>query len=449
MGQINPVSLHPENPHYFIYKNKPTVLITSGEHYGAVINTGFDYITYLDELASRKLNLTRIFTGSYVESSNAFNILNNTLAPVNEKFISPWKRSNEPGYAGGGNKFDLSQWDQAYFRRLKDFLSAARKRGIIVEITLFCPFYEDTLWKLSPMNSRNNINGIDTMPATHVYTLNKNSNLLAMQEQLVRKMVNELNDFDNIFFEICNEPYFGGVTIEWQHHIADIITAVEKDLPNKHLISQNIANGSAKIENPHPAVSIFNFHYAWPPVTVPMNYHLNKAIGDDETGFRGNTDSTYRIEGWRFILAGGSLYNNLDYSFAPGYENGTFKYPAKQPGGGTDSLRRQLSYLQEFFKSFDFIHMRPDSSLVIKGSLNDAEISVLSEPGKQYAVYFYGSMHASIEIAIPGGEYEASWLNTVTGKYIKKETIKSKNGKAKLSSPSYVADIALRILRKK
>ncbi|MGH9341061.1 MAG: hypothetical protein ACRD1R_16060 [Acidobacteriota bacterium] len=50
-----------------------------------------------------------------------------------------------------------------------------------------------------------------------------------------------------------------------------------------HLISQNIANarlknlknGEGNIENPHPAISIFNFHYATPPNVVAMNYGLN------------------------------------------------------------------------------------------------------------------------------------------------------------------------------
>jgi hypothetical protein len=35
----SPLALHPENPHYFLFRGKPTVLITSGEHLGAVINT--------------------------------------------------------------------------------------------------------------------------------------------------------------------------------------------------------------------------------------------------------------------------------------------------------------------------------------------------------------------------------------------------------------------------
>ena len=37
-----PISLHPENPHYFLWRGRPTILITSAEHYGAVMNLDFD-----------------------------------------------------------------------------------------------------------------------------------------------------------------------------------------------------------------------------------------------------------------------------------------------------------------------------------------------------------------------------------------------------------------------
>ncbi|HZW66095.1 MAG TPA: cellulase family glycosylhydrolase [Hanamia sp.] len=444
--QAKPVSLDPENPHYFLYKNKPTVLITSGEHYGAVLNTDFDYTIYLDELQSKGLNLTRTFSGSYVEPPNAFNISKNTLAPKPGKFLCPWKRSTVPGYEGGGNKFDLSQWDQAYFKRLKDFVATARSRGVIVEFTLFCPFYGDEQWALSPMNGHNNVNDIDTMPRTYVYTLDKNHGLLAVQEKLVRKIVSELKDDDNVMYEICNEPYFGGVTIEWQHHFAEVIAEAEKDFLFKHLITQNIANGHAKIKDPFPEVSVFNFHYAWPPVTVAMNYQLNKAIGDNETGFRGNSDSSYRMEGWRFILAGGSLYNNLDYSFTAGNEKGTYHYPSTQPGGGSDSLRRQLSFLKKFIEGFDFIHLHPDSSLVSKGALPHAEATVLAQPGKQYAVYFYGTLQPSFKLHLPSGKYVLSWMDTKTGEYKNKKVVSSANGKVTVSPPAYADDIALKIM---
>ena len=41
-----PLSLHPDNPRVFLWRGQPTLLIGSGEHYGAVLNLDFDYATY-------------------------------------------------------------------------------------------------------------------------------------------------------------------------------------------------------------------------------------------------------------------------------------------------------------------------------------------------------------------------------------------------------------------
>src|SRR5258707_1107429 len=149
--------LHPRNPHYFLFRGKPTVLVTSGEHYGAVLDLDFNFVKYLDTLRTDSLNLTRTFSGAYCEPSGSFNIQSNTLAPARNRFIAPWARSDTPGYPNGGNKFDLSKWNEEYFTRLKQFVSEASSRGIVVEFTLFCPFYDDSQWKLSPQNANNNI----------------------------------------------------------------------------------------------------------------------------------------------------------------------------------------------------------------------------------------------------------------------------------------------------
>ena len=47
-----PISIHPENPHYFLWRGKPVVLIGSGEHYGALLKLDFDYLKYFDTLAA-------------------------------------------------------------------------------------------------------------------------------------------------------------------------------------------------------------------------------------------------------------------------------------------------------------------------------------------------------------------------------------------------------------
>ena len=63
------LALHPDNPRYFLWRGKPTLLIGSGEHYGAVLNRRFDYRKYLDTLHRCGLNHTRVFTGLYVEDN--------------------------------------------------------------------------------------------------------------------------------------------------------------------------------------------------------------------------------------------------------------------------------------------------------------------------------------------------------------------------------------------
>ena len=439
--------LHPANPHYFLFRDKPTILITSGEHYGAVMNLDFNCVKYLDELHSCKLNLTRLFSGVYCESPTSFNIQRNTLAPAPNRLICPWVRSDISGYANGGNKFDLTKWDEAYFKRLKDFISQAEKRGIVVEVVLFCPYYGDEQWELSPIKINNNVNGIGDLQRTDALTM-KNKDMVAVHDAMVRKFVTELKDFDNIYYEICNEPYFGGVTLDWQKHIASVITDTEKDYKHKHLIAQNINNGSEKVENPNPLVSIFNFHYATPPDTVGLNYGLNKVIGDDETGFRGIEDVHYRSEAWEFIVAGGGTYSNLDYSFTVNHEDGTFVLPSTQPGGGGKSLRNQLRILKDFIHSFDFIKMIPSNQAIKEVIPSDVKARVLAEIGKSYAVYVKGGTKVELTLEIPAGNYTAEWLDTKTGVMNGTQNLTLNEGKIRFVSPEYSEDIALRILRK-
>ena len=452
-----PLRLDPGNPHYFEFRGRPTVLIGSGEHYGAVLNLDFNYVWYLNTLARDGLNVTRTFSGAYVEPAGAFGIASNTLAPVSGRFICPWARSQEAGYAGGGNKFDLARWDDAYFRRLKDFVSLAGQRGVVVELNLFCPFYDETQWRLSPMNAANNINGVGAIARTNAYTLDHADGLLTVQENLARRLVTELRNADNLYYEICNEPYFGGVTLPWQRQIAEVITATEGGLGCRHLISQNIANDQATVTDPFPSVSIFNFHYASPPDTVAMNYGINRVIGDNETGFNTTNDAPYRIEAWNFLLAGGALFNHLDYSFVAGHEDGTFTYPARQPGGGNPVFRRQMRGLADFMRGLDFAHMRPDNGIILGGVPAGQTARALVKPEQTYVVYLARVGRpwkepgpracATLRLVLPSGAYRAQWLEPATGRWWERQQFDHAGGVVALSSPAYTTDLALRITR--
>ena len=263
----DPIRLHPQNPHYFLFRGKAVALITSGEHYGAVINADFDYRRYLSALQAAGLSYTRLFPGSYVEvPAKSFGIQRNDLAPAPGRLVAPWARSTATGYAGGGNKFDLDQWDPEYFKRFDDFLTEAGNRGIVVEISLFSSQYGDAQWAMSAFNPANNVNQTAAIDWKRINTL-ENGKILAYQERYSRKLVHDANKFDNVIFEIQNEPFADRpllkdvmnpylfppartkfpnsieladeASIAWQTHVAQWITSEELSLPNKHLIAQN------------------------------------------------------------------------------------------------------------------------------------------------------------------------------------------------------------------
>ena len=108
----------------------------------------------------------------------------------------------------------------------------------------------------------------------------------------------------------------------------------EAGLPKKHLIAQGFPPSAAAVTDLNPRVSVLNFHAAKPDPTR-LNYALNKVIAYDETGGTDRSDRKYRTEGWDFILAGGAVYDHLDFSFTPDREDGTaVPLPPGTPGGG-------------------------------------------------------------------------------------------------------------------
>jgi hypothetical protein len=463
-NKYTPLSLHPDNPHYFLFRGKPAILIGSTEHYGAVMNLDFDYIRYLDVLSAKGLNVTRTFSGIYVEPQGAFGIKKNTLAPAKEKFVCPWTRSNQPGYPGGGNKFDLTKWDEAYFERIKDFIAQAGKRNIVVEMDLFSNFYDTLQWKLSPLYYTNNINNSDTILDQKEVLSLRHPKLLKIQEEMVRKILTECNSFDNLYYEVCNEPYFGDLEAleSWEENMTNFIAGTENVLQQKHLISQNIQNGSLKVVNPNTAVSIFNFHYAKPPVTVEMNYGLNKPVGDNETGFNGIEDVKYRTEAWDFLTAGGALFNNLDYSFTSENEDGSFVVVPGQPGGGGATLRNQLKILNTIFGELDFIRMKPSNHLLNNPPDGNATMRILAEESEQYLLYLNNSkadkginsesnrnnrITFEISIELPAGDYKGEWIDTESGLRTPFSLRNNKGGPVNLKTPPIGEDIALKIRR--
>lgn len=464
-----PIKTHPVNPHYFSYQGKPTVLITSAEHYGAVLNKDFDYVAYFDELKAHQLNYTRIYPGAMFEPVGKF-MPGNTLGPKPNSLIVPWARSDRPGYRLGGNRFDLDRWNPAYFQRLKDFLHQAAERGIIVEICFFNSQYADT-WPLSPLYYENNIQSVGHCDWRGAQTL-KHADLVQREDDYVRQLTQEVNSFDNVILEICDEPGHIGTGFAlagpWVSHLIDVVGDTERGLPKKHLLGQEVDGplGGPVDFAGDPRITLIVAQYIWGEDQGEMGgmkglnfkYRDNKPIELNETAYyplwyKGDKIADSRVEAWEFIVGGGAGFNQL---------NGLFT--AENPSGQSpdnDRLLRALESLKQFIHSFDFIKMAPDTNFVVGGVTKPAYYRALSEPGKQYALYIHhssekvggaytvvpGRYREDLEIDLPAGHYRADWVDAATGSAVSSVELKHEGGHCTLRTPTYQIDLALRIKR--
>ena len=467
-----PIKLNPANPHYYLFNGRPTILITSAEHYGAVVNKDFDYVPYLDALKSYGMNYTRIYAGEMFEPQGKF-IKGNPLGPKPWSLVVPWARSSHPGYLFGGNKFDLDRWNPEYFARLKDFITKAGERGIVVEICFFNAQYSDT-WPISPLYYENNVQGAGKCDYQDAQTL-KHADLAQRESEYVAKITQEVNPYDNVILEMCDEaPDIGfpptplAEAGAWVHHLTDVVIHAEHDLPKKHLIAAQVEGpvGGPLDLSGKPNVSVIVTQYVWQAGfqmggmrALDLEHGHNKPIEFNETDwypvwYKGDAIADSRVEAWEFIVGGGGSFNHL---------NGRFT--AEDPAGNTPDNAQvlgALKNLREFMYSFDFLKMSPDRDFVIGGIPSGVFCRGISETGRQYALYHHHSAYKQpgsqssyvvepghyvedLLLHLPGGAYKADWIDPASGKVLSNETFIHQGGDRIFHAPEHVVDVALRI----
>lgn len=462
-ARAQPLGVLSENPRYYSYRGKPLLIVTSAEHYGAVLNLDFDYERYLQALEAAGMNYTRIFSGGpYVESQGSFNIRRNTLAPAPARYLAPWMKT-------AGGKYDLSRFNPDYFARLRSFMTAAARRGVIVEMTFFSSIYGDAQWKINPLHPDNNVNRTRLLERLRVHTLD-NDGLLEFQLALVRRIVAELNEFDNLLYEVQNEPWvdqrrLNGVvhpyfkaeirdvwpnsidapttaSLEWQARIIEEIRQAEAKLPSRHLTALNWSNFRDPIQELPPGAGAVHFHYAYPEAVL-WNTHLNLPVGCDETGFMGAEDEPYRRQAWEFMLSGGALYNHLDYSFTVGHEDGSEPEQAA-PGGGSAALRLQLAALRRFMEATPFWRMAPDLAFIQEAPGRATRAFTL--PGTAYLAYAWGAGQRPLTVRLPPGRWTVDWMDAASTQVVTSDLV-THGAPVRLQPPAGSRDVALRIQR--
>ena len=145
-----------------------------------------------------------------------------------------------------------------------------------------------------------------------------------------------------------------------------------------------------------------------------------------------------RVEAWDFILGGGGLFNNLDMSFSPATPAGG------PPDGERAVLRSWISILQKYINGFDFIQMKPDTTLFNSDSVPSCSAEALSEPGVTYAIYLHktdlndtSEDSVEFEIPLPPGKYTATWMSTTTGEVKGMSVLLTFVGKNEIQVPGF------------
>jgi hypothetical protein len=293
--------------------------------------------------------------------------------------------------------------------------------------------------------------------------------LVARQEALIRQVVSELHPFDNVYYELCNEPDApirmaqpqGSLNHlaqprAWLNHLAATTAAAQARFPTRQLIA---------VQDPtmcdSPAVSIYNFHYASLDIRVgtmgamqglEQFYTLNKPLVFDETETDRPAPVTRR-EAWAFLLSGGAGYNHLDSSFMMDDETGSGR--AEWDGKRHDyrSLRRQLGFLKRFLESVNFIRLRPGREQVVHAAPAGVETYCLTDVGRTYALYLCvksgadRSERGTLVVRAPEGRYRAEWLSPETGRRLQSVEVVVREGSVTLPVPSFTQDLALRLER--
>ena len=472
------------------FRGKPLVMITATEHYGAVMNRPFDIERYLTDAGEKHQTLSRLFV-LYRELQTPVNPYS-TCKPESTDYISPYPRTG-PGLAKDGlPKFNLDLWNPEFFERLHRFLAGAARRGIMVEVTLFSNTYQAEVWALNPLNPVNNINGTETIPPAE-YISARAPKLFARQQALVRKVVAECNQYDNVFFELCNEPS-GDVSTgsnpdaaemdRWQVEIAHTVRETEATLPYHHLISGQSSYATPGIFSKEGLsltpgfkelpVDIVNVHTFNNVTHEGVRYDIGdfmagklrlkglrdlflatakerKSLNLDEDNAASRlTDLTGwtidRKRAWTTILSGGH-YDVIDFTIQNRLETGTVE--------DQRYLRSWMKYLSTFAHSLDLVHARP-LPFVVTRTPSHITASVLAVEGRDYAIYLADAREADepglgeairgdITLSLPDGRWKVTMLNPMTGKTSRRPSING--GETRLKLPEFHHDVAFRVRR--
>ena len=406
-----PLEISIENPRYFTDGSGKAIYLTGSHTWPNLVDMSpedppepFDYEAYLDWMQEHNHNFFRLWTWELMgwdtranePDSNDYKFHN--VAPL------PFMRTG-PGMALDGKpKFDLREFNPEYFQRLRTRTEAARDHNIYAAIMLFEGWGLQRLekgWVNHPFHPDNNINGIDgdlngDGYGLEVHTL-ADTAITLIQTNYVRKVIETVNDLDNVLYEISNENH--PPSTRWQYYMIDFIHEYEKGQPYQHPVGMTFQfkGGSNK--------TLFESPADWISPNAEGGYRDNPPEADGRKVIITDTDHLWGIGGnqqwvWKSFLRG------MNPIFMDPYDTRVLK--GSYDPEWVEPIRKSMGYTLAYAQRMNLIKMTPENELASSGYC-------LAEKGKEYLVYLPEGDEVTLNLTDASRNLKVEWFNPNTG----------------------------------
>lgn len=229
-----------------------------------------------------------------------------------------------------------------------------------------------------------------------MYTLGHRG-ITALQEGYVRKVIDTVNDLDNVLYEISNENH--PASTEWQYHMVSFIHDYEKQKPKQHPVGMTFQFRGGSND------TLFDSSAEWISPNQEGGYRDDPPVADGRKVILVDTDHLWGVGGspawvWKSFLRG---------------HNPIFMDPYDKPEAAQwDSARRSMGQTLSFANRLDLAACVPHNALA-------STEYCLANPGKEYLVYLPSGGTVSVDLAAAKGVLSVEWFDPGSG-----ETKKSK-----------------------
>jgi len=447
-GQMNgPLRVCEKNPRYFADGSGKAILLVGSHTWGNLQDYRYatlpspapmDFDAYLAFLKQHHHNFFRLWAWESAWNPNAKQGTI-TYDPM------PYERPGPGAALDGKLTFDLARFNQAYFDRMRSRVVAARDNGIYASVMLFNGFSIEGKgnvggdpWQGHPFNPRNNINGIDGGGSRAVHT-RANPPVTARQEAYVRKVIDTVNDLDNVLYEITNEDTGTSGDIEWQIYIIQFIKRYEATKPKQHPVGFTVAypngNDAALLESPADWIS--------PAAKLPAGDGRKVIVNDTDhsyfwIGLRKDGVAAQRAWAWENLTRGNQCLF-MDPYLDPSHDPGRNDPFGGKPDPYWDTLRDAMGRTRVLAERMNLAATAPHGELASTGFC-------LAAPGQDYLVYLPASGEVTVDLSAARGELAVEWMDAVAGTVTRADAVAG-GGRRTLKSP-FAGDAVLYLRRK-